>query len=79
MANHSPPVRSAIRDNDGCNAYCDIRRQSGRTLAESVETAIVYGMPKAQIDRDGASVALPAHGIARQLNAWTYGDRDGIH
>jgi two-component system chemotaxis response regulator CheB len=64
---------------DGCSAFCDLRLQGGRTIAESEETAVVYGMPKALIDSGGASLVLPSHSIARQLNAWAYGDRHGIH
>ncbi|GAB2838230.1 chemotaxis-specific protein-glutamate methyltransferase CheB [Pseudoduganella ginsengisoli] len=64
---------------DGAEAFCDLRRLGGRTIAESEETAVVYGMPKALIDRDGATMVLPAQGIARQLNAWAYGDLHGIH
>ncbi len=64
---------------DGADAFSDLHRQGGRTVAESEETAVVYGMPKALIDRSGATMVLPAQGIARQLIAWAYGDQHGIH
>lgn len=64
---------------DGAEAFSDLRSLGGRTIAESEETAVVYGMPKALVERSGATMVLPAHGIARQLNAWAYGDQHGIH
>lgn len=75
---HYPPQRiigvmlTGMGD-DGAEALADIRRRGGRTIAESEATAIVYGMPKELIDRDGASVVLPCDKIAAQLVAWAEG------
>ncbi|WP_426191013.1 chemotaxis-specific protein-glutamate methyltransferase CheB [Massilia sp. DWR3-1-1] len=55
---------------DGANAFADIRRRGGRTIAESKESAVVFGMPAELIKRDGATVILPAEKIAAQVNAW---------
>lgn len=55
---------------DGAEAFSEIRRRGGRTIAESKETAVVFGMPAELIARDGASLVLPAQDIAAQLNAW---------
>jgi len=56
--------------NDGAEAFTEIRRQGGRTLAESDETAVVYGMPGELVARGGASMVLPLDGIAAQLKNW---------
>ncbi|MYM39199.1 chemotaxis-specific protein-glutamate methyltransferase CheB [Duganella qianjiadongensis] len=56
--------------NDGAEAFAEIRRQGGRTLAEAEETAVVYGMPGELVARGGASMVLPLDGIAAQLKNW---------
>jgi two-component system chemotaxis response regulator CheB len=55
---------------DGADAFTEIRKRGGRTIAESEETAVVFGMPAELIERGGASVVLPLDRIAHQLNAW---------
>jgi two-component system chemotaxis response regulator CheB len=56
--------------NDGANAFTEIKKKGGRTIAESEESAIVFGMPKELIERGGASLVLPMHKIANQLMSW---------
>jgi two-component system chemotaxis response regulator CheB len=46
-----------------------IRAAGGRTIAESEETAIVFGMPKAAIERGGAEFILPAYAIGAKIVA----------
>jgi two-component system, chemotaxis family, protein-glutamate methylesterase/glutaminase len=55
---------------DGARAMAELKRQGGRTIAESEQTAVVFGMPAELIERGGASLVLPCQGIARQLNLW---------
>lgn len=55
---------------DGAESFTAIHRQGGRTIAESEDSAIVFGMPKELIEHGGASVVLPADRIAAQLMAW---------
>jgi two-component system chemotaxis response regulator CheB len=55
---------------DGADAFTEIRRRGGRTIAESEETAVVYGMPAELIARNGASLVLPDYKVAHQLIAW---------
>ncbi|MBV1777225.1 chemotaxis-specific protein-glutamate methyltransferase CheB [Burkholderiaceae bacterium DAT-1] len=55
---------------DGADAFTDIRKRGGRTIAESAETAVVFGMPAELIERGGASVTLPMQKIAVQINHW---------
>ncbi len=56
--------------NDGAEAMTALRRDGGRTIAESSDTAVVFGMPQELIERGGASMVLPCTGIAAQLRAW---------
>lgn len=55
---------------DGADAFTEIKKRGGRTIAESQETAVVFGMPAELIERGGASLTLPLEKIAPQLNAW---------
>jgi two-component system chemotaxis response regulator CheB len=52
---------------DGADAMVRIRRGGGETIAESEESAIVFGMPAAAISRGGAERVLPAERIARGI------------
>ena len=54
---------------DGARAMTTIRAAGGRTIAESEETAIVFGMPKAAIERGGAEFILPAYAIGAKIVA----------
>jgi two-component system chemotaxis response regulator CheB len=56
--------------NDGAVAMTRLHAAGGRTIAESADTAIVFGMPQELIERRGASLVLPCTGIAAQLRAW---------
>jgi len=53
--------------NDGANAMADLYRGGGHTIAESAETAIVWGMPGALVAAGGASETLPLDRIAPAL------------
>jgi two-component system chemotaxis response regulator CheB len=55
---------------DGADAMVQLRQRGGRTIAESEETAIVWGMPGELVKRGGASVVLPVQRIADQINRW---------
>ena len=55
---------------DGADAFAEIKRNGGRTIAESEESAVVFGMPAELIKRGGATVVLPAHKIAAKLVSW---------
>jgi len=55
---------------DGADAFTEIRKQGGRTIAESAESSVVFGMPAELIDRGGASVVLHSEKIAAQINTW---------
>jgi two-component system chemotaxis response regulator CheB len=55
---------------DGADAFTEIKKRGGRTIAESEDSAVVFGMPAELINRGGASVVLHAEKIALQINAW---------
>ncbi|KYH31582.1 protein-glutamate methylesterase/protein-glutamine glutaminase [Neomoorella mulderi] len=49
---------------DGADAMVELRRRGGWTVVESEETAVVWGMPRAAIERGGADVVAPSYQIA---------------
>jgi two-component system chemotaxis response regulator CheB len=53
--------------NDGAQAVAELRRKGGRTIAESEETAVVFGMPNELIKAGGAEAVLPSGRIADHL------------
>lgn len=59
---------------DGANTMVRVRKEGGYTIAESEETAIVYGMPREAIERGGADIVLPSYQIAdaiiRKIDQW---------
>lgn len=56
--------------NDGAQAFTEIHRKGGKTIAESEHTAVVFGMPAELIKLGGAGMVLPLDKIAAQLMAW---------
>ena len=55
---------------DGAAELTRLRELGGRTVAESEETAVVFGMPGELVRRDGADLVLPVERIGGQLAAW---------
>jgi two-component system chemotaxis response regulator CheB len=56
--------------NDGATEMAQLRAAGGRTIAESDETAVVWGMPGELVRLDGADVVAKLGNIAAQLQAW---------
>ncbi|QGG46446.1 protein-glutamate methylesterase/protein-glutamine glutaminase [Heliorestis convoluta] len=52
---------------DGAKAMAAVTEQGGCTIAESEETAIVFGMPKVAAELGGASKVLPSYEIADEI------------
>ena len=52
---------------DGANGMLNIKREGGITIAESEETAIVFGMPKAAIEMGAADEVVPSYEIAKEI------------
>ncbi len=57
--------------NDGARTMAQLKQKGGRTIAESADTAVVYGMPQELVELGGASLVLPCGDVARQLVHWT--------
>jgi two-component system chemotaxis response regulator CheB len=55
---------------DGADSFAEIRKRGGRTIAESEESSVVFGMPAELIKRGGATVVLPSTKVAAQVNTW---------
>ncbi len=53
--------------NDGAAAMSRLRAAGGRTIAESEESAVVWGMPGELVRAGGAEFVLPLHRIAAKL------------
>ena len=56
--------------NDGADAMAALRGAGGRALAESEETAVVWGMPGELVKLGGADAVLPLPRLADQLCRW---------
>lgn len=55
---------------DGATEMAAVHDGGGRTIAESEETAVVWGMPGELARRGGATEVLPAYEIAGRLADW---------
>lgn len=53
--------------NDGENGMREIKNKGGRTLAESEETCIVYGMPRAAVEAGIVDKVVPLNEMAGEL------------
>lgn len=54
---------------DGSRGAVEIRRRGGYVLAESSDTALIYGMPRAATASGGTDAELPLHAIPAALAA----------
>lgn len=52
---------------DGADAMVKIKNAGGITIAESEETAIVFGMPQEAILRGGADLIVPSYKVAEEI------------
>ncbi len=52
---------------DGADEMVAIHNAGGLTIAESEETAVVYGMPREAVERGGADVVAPHYEVAREI------------
>lgn len=55
---------------DGAEQLSRLHSLGGRTVAESEESAVVWGMPGQLVARGGATRVLDAEQVAAQVNAW---------
>lgn len=56
--------------NDGAKQMTRLKERGGRTIAESEETAIVFGMPAELIESGGATKVAASYEIAALLQSW---------
>lgn len=56
---------------DGSESFSKLHHSGAETIAESQETAVVFGMPDALIRAGGASHVLPATAIAERIVQWS--------
>jgi two-component system chemotaxis response regulator CheB len=54
---------------DGTIGLGAIREAGGRTLAESEESCVIYGMPKAAVDAGVVDRSVPLSGMAAEILA----------
>jgi two-component system chemotaxis response regulator CheB len=52
---------------DGADQMVAIKQAGGHTIAESEQTAVVYGMPREAVERGGACVVAPSHEVAGEI------------
>ena len=52
---------------DGADQMVAIRQAGGHTIAESEQTAVVWGMPREAIERGGACVVAPSYQVAGEI------------
>ena len=52
---------------DGANQMVAIKQAGGSTIAESKETAVVYGMPREAFERGGADIVAPSYEVAQRI------------
>jgi two-component system chemotaxis response regulator CheB len=54
---------------DGCLGVCDVKQAGGSVLAESEETAVIFGMPQQAIRSGAVDRVLPLREIAASLHS----------
>jgi two-component system chemotaxis response regulator CheB len=52
---------------DGADSMVAIKRAGGHTIAESEQTAVVFGMPREAAERGGACVVAPSYQVAGEI------------
>jgi two-component system chemotaxis response regulator CheB len=58
--------------NDGCEGIRDLKGKGGRALAQSDSTCVVYGMPKAVVEKDLADEIVDLDDMAESIMANLY-------
>ncbi len=67
MGNRACAVVLTGMGQDGCGGVSEVKRLGGVTLAESAETAVVYGMPNAAAQSGAVDEVLPLPAIADRI------------
>lgn len=64
--------------NDGCNGMLEIVKKGGYTIAESEETAVIFGMPQEAIVAQAVSKVLPLEEIPGEMLRICQGDHGNV-
>jgi two-component system chemotaxis response regulator CheB len=51
---------------DGSDAFAAMKKRGGRTIAESEESAVVYGIPAELVAKGGPTLVLAVERVAPQ-------------
>jgi len=76
---HLLAVQLTGMGDDGARAMTELRKRGGYTIAESEETAVIYGMPKELVERGGADLVLPNTEIGAEINAIVGSQAPGLY
>ena len=79
FGNRSVGVIMTGMGDDGAEGLGAIKVAGGVTIAQSEESCVVYGMPKAAIERSYATRIIPLDAIANTLLAQCKGNSTGSH
>ncbi|HYG65479.1 MAG TPA: chemotaxis-specific protein-glutamate methyltransferase CheB [Thermoanaerobaculia bacterium] len=61
---------------DGAEGLAALRRAGGLTLVQDEASSVVFGMPRAALERGGAELSMPPRTLARTLvHLWQEGER----
>ena len=60
---------------DGAEGLSRLRARGGRTIVQDEKSAVIFGMPRAAIEKEAAEVVLPLSQIAPTLTRWVMGER----
>ena len=52
---------------DGVDGLHAIKSEGGKTIAESEETSVLYGMPKVAAETGAADLIIPNHKIVEEM------------
>ncbi len=64
---------------DGADGLVELRKSGGYTIAEHESSAVVYGMPKAALDRGGACEILPVDEIGSRVRQMVRINQESTH
>lgn len=53
---------------DGADGCVELRKYGGYTLVQNEESCVIFGMPRAAIEKNGADLVLSLEDIAKQIN-----------
>jgi len=56
--------------NDGTEGLAEIKKKGGKTLAEALETSVIFGMPREAIEGGSVDKIVPLSKISREIIVW---------